>query len=382
METRVFSNQRPTHTAAVSTKVNVKSPMRWLLLLAVMMMPTVAMADTSLTDWTATSNTNRSISCGTYYTLKGKVTGGLSGSNDYYCVISSSTTGCPITVTLTDNSLLDRVNTDYVYVYNGSGTGGTQLARWTPSTSTGVSVTSTSGTVTIRFDKNTTGARSFTVRIYQPCCGTPPSTTYSCVGDVHQIGIGTSSSGTYGPVYPYYQYSYRQIIYTADEFDYRPGTVKAIAFQYAYTTAMTKKNDVKIYMANTSVDNFGTTAASSSFITSGLQLVYSGQMNFQSQGWAWVILNSTFNYTGGNLLVVVDDDSGVDESTSSYAFYYSTGSANRQLYTQSTSVNYSNTSLPTSPSITSYRPNTKFCVEHNCDTRLRVSPHSTPQPTL
>lgn len=41
METRVFSNQRPTHTAAVSTKVNVKSPIRWFLLLAILLLPTV-----------------------------------------------------------------------------------------------------------------------------------------------------------------------------------------------------------------------------------------------------------------------------------------------------------------------------------------------------
>ncbi len=46
MESRVFSNQRPTHIAAVSTKVNVKSHIRWFMLLAVLMLPMVTMGQT------------------------------------------------------------------------------------------------------------------------------------------------------------------------------------------------------------------------------------------------------------------------------------------------------------------------------------------------
>ena len=371
---------------AALVKRNKKSPLRWLVLLAAMV-PMLASAQTALTAWTlnSNSNTSRSIVCGREYTLKVSTSG--TTTRDQYCTITSSTTGCPITVTLTANSLKPTgvTATNYAYVYNGSGTGGTQLASWTSSTSTGTSVTSTGGTVTIRFDRNSTIASNvtFTVKIYQPCCGVPPSTTYNCTKDIHQVGNGTTASTSYGPVNAYYKYSYRQIIYTSEEFDYRPGQISAIAFQYAYTTAMTKKLDTKIYMANTTVDDFGTTAATSSFITAGLQQVYSGQMNFQSQGWAWIILDTPFEYTGDNLLVVIDDNSGQYDG-SSYTFYYSTGTANRQLYSQvdDTSDPYSNTSLPTSPSITSYRPNTKFCIDHNCEVRPGTFEFTTPSVSL
>ena len=347
--------------------------MKWLLLLAVMLLPGLVDAQTSLTDWklNSNSNTSRSISCGTEYTLK--VTTSGTSTRDQYCTITSSNSTCPITVTLTANSLKPTgvTATNYAYVYNGSGTGGTQLAEWTSSTSTGTSVTSTAGTVTIRFDRNSTIASgvTFTVKIYQPCnCGTVP-TSYSCVGDIHQIGTGTSSATTYGPVNDFYKYSYRQILYHPSEFDYRPGEIRAIAFQYAYATTMQKKVDCKIYMANTNVSAF---ASSTSWITTGLQQVYSGVLNFQ-QGWGWVVLDTPFNYTGGELVVVIDDNSG-EYDGSSYAFYYSGTSAdgNVQIYKASDSEHFSNTNLPESddyPSYSYYRPNTKFCIVHNCDLR-------------
>lgn len=373
METRVCSTLRYSHTTAVSTKVNVKSPMKWLLLMAVMLIPTLSMGQTTLSSWTLSSNSNtsRSISCGTTYTLNVASSG--SGSKDAYCTITSSS-NCPITVTLTANDLKPSIlmtQTNYVYVYNGSGTGGTQLASWTSETSTGVSVTSTSGTVTIRFDKNTTMSTSatFSVRIYQACCG-PLPTTYSCTGDVHQIGSSTNnSSNQRGPVHNFYKYSYTQILYTADEFNYRPGDIKAIAFQSAYGTNMTKKNNVTIYMANVSAENFGTAPTASSFINpTGLQQVYSGNLNCQANNWGWVALDQTFTYTGGALLVAIDDNSGAYDG-SSYVFHTSSCEGNRTLTCQSDTYHYNLSNLPTSVSYFTYRPNTKFCVEHNCDPR-------------
>lgn len=42
METRVFSDLRKAQTVAIATKEKLKSPMRWFLLLAILLMPTVS----------------------------------------------------------------------------------------------------------------------------------------------------------------------------------------------------------------------------------------------------------------------------------------------------------------------------------------------------
>ncbi|MCR4812611.1 MAG: gliding motility-associated C-terminal domain-containing protein [Bacteroidales bacterium] len=385
METRVFSNQRHTHTAAVSTKVNVKSPMKWLLLMAVMLLPGLVGAQTVLGAWTLSgSSVSRTISCGTTYTFTGSISSSTNSTHDSYCTISSSTS-CPITVTLTARSLSTE-DQDYVYVYDGSGTDGTLLDTWSQSTPTGLSVTSASGTITIRFDHNKKKrANSFTVRLYQSCSCATPSTSYSCTGgkSSYQIGSGTSSSVTYGPVNNYYNRSYRQILYTSEEFDYRSGDIQAIAFQYAGSSAVTHAGDVTVYMANTNVQQF---ASTTSWITSGLTQVYHGNMNFQSSGWAWITLDSPFSYTGGNLLMVIDDNSGKYDG-SGYTFNYSGASSGptMQLYQQSDAdtCDFSNTSLPTSGYAgTNYRPNTKFCIEHNCEVRPGTFEFTTPSVSL
>lgn len=42
METRVFSDLRKAQTVAIATKEKLKSPMRWFLLLAILLLPTVS----------------------------------------------------------------------------------------------------------------------------------------------------------------------------------------------------------------------------------------------------------------------------------------------------------------------------------------------------
>ena len=238
-------------------------------------------------------------------------------------------------------------------------------------TTANTAVTSTSGVITVRFEHNRNESRNFSLTIYQECCGgggAGPSTTYSCTGSSYQIGSGTSSDYKYGPVNNYYNYSYRQIIYTGQELDYMAGEVKAIGFQYAYSSAMTKKTNVTIYMANTTADNF---ASTTSWITTGLTEVYSGSMNFTSLGWAWIELTNTFPYEGGNLLVVIDDNSGAYDG-SSYTFYYSgsTSDPYRQLHQQNDTYNYGNDNISAQTGTQSnYRPNTKFCIDHNCTPR-------------
>ena len=130
---------------------------------------------------------------------------------------------------------------------------------------------------------------------------------------------------------------------------------------------MTSKTNVKVYMKNTTTASF---ADGSSWITDGLTMVYSGSLNCVN-GWNWFELDMPFDYDGTNLLLVVDDGSGVYDG-STYYFYYSGGTNDpyRQIYWNHDGTHYTNTNVSgTTGSISNYRPNTKFCITAPCTHR-------------
>ena len=170
------------------------------------------------------------------------------------------------------------------------------------------------------------------------------------------MGTGTSSSYDYGPLNDYWNYSYNQIIYPASSIQ-ADGVISAISFQYAYTSPMTAKNNVSIYMGHTSQSSFST--GTDWIPVSSMQLVYSGSLNC-SQGWNTFTLDAPFDYNGtDNLVVTIHDNSGIYDG-SDYTFYYSTGTASIQMYLYNDYYPYNPNSLE-SGEITSYYPNTQFC---------------------
>ena len=180
----------------------------------------------------------------------------------------------------------------------------------------------------------------------------------ACGYTSYAIGAGTNTHYYYGPVSPWYNYGYRQIIY--DKSELCSGTIYSIAFQYAYTTAMTSKTSgIEVYMGETDKNNF---TNDNDWIASGvLSLVYSGGMNC-STGWNWFTLDTPFEYTGdGNLVLAIIDHSGGYDGNS-YTFYYTAADANKQIYFNSDSDNPSMASPPTG-NRTVNRPNTKFCIQ-------------------
>ena len=183
--------------------------------------------------------------------------------------------------------------------------------------------------------------------------------------------VGTSHDNTTyaAPVNNNYNYSFTEILYTADEIDAQPGLIKTIGFEYAGSSTMTKKSNVTIYMANVTTSVFATTT---SWVTTGLTQVYSGTLNCQA-GWNNFQLNGTgFNWTGGGLLVVLDDNSGAYDGTS-YTWYYTETAGSTVLRYNSDGTHYtltgSNRISSQTGSLTTYRPNTQFCIDENCSRR-------------
>ncbi|MBO4751354.1 MAG: gliding motility-associated C-terminal domain-containing protein [Bacteroidales bacterium] len=173
---------------------------------------------------------------------------------------------------------------------------------------------------------------------------------------------GTGSSTNNGtPVNNFYNYTYTQLLFLANEINVTGGTIEKIGFQYGYSTAMTAKTNVTIYMANTTKSSFSN---GNDWVLTGLTPVYSGSLNCSGNGtWNDFTLNTPFDYDGGNLLVVIDDNSG-DYNNSSYVFRYTETSGYTVLTTQSDGTHYSHVggTAPSSGGYNKKRCNTRFCI--------------------
>lgn len=210
---------------------------------------------------------------------------------------------------------------------------------------------------------NVMDASSYMVRV-KAICSEDAQSDYSeevffttpCLGaaDV-TIGTGTSKMNGY-VVNNYYKYSYSQQIYKASEIG-MAGNINSFAVDYAYSSAMTAKNNVEVYMGLTNKTSF---SSATDWITNGLQLVYSGSLNC-SQGWNTFTLDAPFAYDGTSNLVLVVKDMSNGYNSSSYTF--NTTSTDNQYLTMfyySDGSPFSGTQSASSRPY--YRNNIKFSI--------------------
>ena len=123
--------------------------------------------------------------------------------------------------------------------------------------------------------------------------------------DIVEIGTGGTTNNQYLPGYNYYNYSYTQQIYTAEEIG-TPGTINSIAFK---NLGAAKTRTYKIYMAHTEKATF--TAGTDWVAMSENELVFQGQLTFPVGEWTTITLDTPFNYDGAsNLIVSVADITG------------------------------------------------------------------------
>ena len=177
------------------------------------------------------------------------------------------------------------------------------------------------------------------------------SATTRGLNDCVQVGEGTSSDDYYTPIGTYYNYSFTEQLYTAQEIGTR-GSITSIAFQYVSTTA--KDFPITVFMKHTDAANL-----SDGFVS--LQAddqVFSGTLSVTGPGWATITLDSPFEYDGtSNVLVAVDKD---------YLYYYSgstwahSTAANMARYLQNDNNDYDPFEV-TGGTVISNRPNIQFC---------------------
>ena len=150
---------------------------------------------------------------------------------------------------------------------------------------------------------------------------------------------GTTPTTTYNfPVSNFYNYSYTQQIYTANEIssNHTPMVITGVAFDYAYSTPNSDKNNVKIYLAHRSTNSFASTTDWTPI--SDATLVYEGSL-VCTQGWNNFTFDTDFPYNGNdNLVLILDDNSGAYDG-SSYVFNAHTLTTYSSMYYQSDGTN-------------------------------------------
>ena len=132
------------------------------------------------------------------------------------------------------------------------------------------------------------------------------------------IGSGDDYVHCESPTALFYNYSFSQMIYTADEINQENGFIASIAFRMHDNSYV---RNFAIYMQNTDKESF---ANDRDYVAvSSEDLVFEGSVNLgsSSNGWVTIELTTPFKYNGGNLLVTLDDNTGNYENDL-YFYHY------------------------------------------------------------
>jgi len=166
-----------------------------------------------------------------------------------------------------------------------------------------------------------------------------------------QVGSGTSTNSYY-PLYTCYGYNYSQQIYLASEISAgggSAGSISKIRFYYGSGgTTYANWRSWTVYLGNTSQSSFSGTT---NWIPVGsLTQVFSGNIATPVAGtWLEITLDAPFAYSGGNLVVAIDENSSSYSCTASWRSFVS--GSNRGLLYYSDGTNPNPASPPTATRI-------------------------------
>ena len=157
-------------------------------------------------------------------------------------------------------------------------------------------------------------------------------------GLVASTGSNFSTGTTYRyPVNNYYNYTLTETIIDSAELG-GAMVIDHISYYYDQAPPMTDKINCTIYFQPTARTTFGSVDDAEALDTATAVRVYTGPLNC-SQGWNYFPLDTVYNYDGnGNLMVIVDDNSG-DYHSTSYIFKTEPCIGNKTLHYYSDSYN-------------------------------------------
>lgn len=167
------------------------------------------------------------------------------------------------------------------------------------------------------------------------------------------IGNGTNTN-SYIPTNSFYNYSFSQQLYTATEIGSN-NIIRGLKFHIETATSQNRNWD--IYLGNetaTSLTGYTSVASHTK--------VFSGSVSLANEGWLEITFDSTFIYTGGSIVVSVDDNTG---SYSSSTYFSDHSGTSYSIYNDGTNYN------PNSPgtlTLRTFRNNIIFVGD--CDSTI------------
>jgi len=196
-----------------------------------------------------------------------------------------------------------------------------------------------------------------------------------------QVTIGGTSTTTqsFYPIYSCYGYNYSQQIYTSAEIlaagGTSGGTITQIAFRVGATAyATTNFANWTIYLGNTTLNNFTGTAG---WIPVGsMSQVWTGNIpTLTAGGWMVITLTTPFTWTGGNLVVAVDENTASYTCTQAWYSFTATAAAGpRSLLYYSDVTNPNPAAPPTANySSTTVRSHGGIWIEYRWRHRIPVA---------
>jgi len=176
---------------------------------------------------------------------------------------------------------------------------------------------------------------------------------------------GTATTGTYDiPINTYYNYSYSQQIFTAEELGLNCGDiVHEVAFQYIFATPQGPNGKINqtFYLGATNKNVF--TGTTDWVPVAQLQQVFTGTVIYNnSEPWSTIVFDVPFIYTGGNLVLAVLNGHGGYNTGSSNTFRMSPSGGNRTLHFRQDGSPINPASPPTATGMITNRSNTKFSI--------------------
>jgi hypothetical protein len=198
----------------------------------------------------------------------------------------------------------------------------------------------------------------YQVKLY-PDCESIPDTIYAsfttlmgsivyCMDpdtNAQAISVGTSSTSYNIPLNNFYKYTYSQQIFTPSEIG-GATVITGMSLNYAGPNSSTVKNNVSVYLTHKNDSTFANTSDWAP-IANAVK-VYEGPMNC-SAGWNDFQFTTFFPYNGiSNLVLIVDDNSGAYDGSSSYSFNVHTKASSQYttMYVYSDGTNYDPTNPP------------------------------------
>ncbi len=189
-----------------------------------------------------------------------------------------------------------------------------------------------------------------------------------------QIGTGSSESSNL-PIHPFYNYGYSQQIYMSYEFE---GSHTIYSISYYCTSSIEFAKPVKIYMGHVSAEEF--TDVYDWIPASQLTLVYDGMLEVTNMNtWLLIPLDTPFEYNGtDNLVIAIDDNSGVYYSDNTTFFKTSVLSKHRTIRVYSDNGDYEIDDIAdVQGDILSIRNNVRFGIQFVEKSNIEVSSSDT-----